>query len=63
MGWIKRVLSLKDKRRYELHITPKGERMLAQVREIIAQHEEEFLAPLSLAERAELRRILAQLIS
>jgi DNA-binding MarR family transcriptional regulator len=63
MGWIKRVLSLKDKRRYELHITPKGDRQLAEVKEIIARHEEEFLAPLSLPEREDLRRILARLIS
>jgi DNA-binding MarR family transcriptional regulator len=63
MGWIKRVLSSKDKRRYELQITSKGERMLVEVRQIIARHEEEFLAPLSLSERQDLRRILARLIS
>jgi DNA-binding MarR family transcriptional regulator len=62
-GWIKRVLSPQDKRRYELQITPKGERMLAEVRQIIARHEAEFLAPLSRPERENLRELLAKLIS
>jgi DNA-binding MarR family transcriptional regulator len=63
MGWVKRVLSQKDRRRYELHITRNGERMLAELRQIIAHHEAEFLAPLSMEDRVSLRRILAQLIS
>ena len=63
LGWIKRVVSPKDKRRYELHITPKGEHMLAEVRQIIAQHEADFLAPLSQDERESLRELLAKLIS
>jgi len=62
-GWIKRVPAQADRRRYELHITPNGERMLAEVRKIIAQHEAGFLAPLSQEDRRSLRRILAQLIS
>jgi DNA-binding MarR family transcriptional regulator len=62
-GWIKRVVSPKDKRRYELQLTPKGERMLAEVRQIIARHEAEFLAPLSQGERECLRGLLAKLIS
>lgn len=63
LGWIKRVLSPHDKRRYELQITPKGERMLTEVRQIIARHESEFLAPLSKPERETLRDLLAKLIS
>ena len=63
LGWIRRVLSPHDKRRYELQITPKGERMLAEVRQIIARHEAEFLAPLSQGERETLRELLAKLIS
>ncbi len=63
LGWIKRVVSPQDKRRYELQITPKGERMLAEVRQIIARHEAEFLAPLSKGEREQLRDLLAKLIS
>lgn len=62
-GWIKRLPSPQDKRRYELHITPNGERMLAEVRKVIAQHEAGFLTPLSQEDRRTLRRILAQLIS
>ena len=62
-GWIKRVVSPQDKRRYELQITPKGDRMLAEVRTIIAKHESEFLAPLSKDERGHLRELLAKLIS
>ena len=59
LGWIKRVVSPKDKRRYELQITLKGERMLAQMRQIIARHEADFLAPLSQEERESLRELLA----
>ena len=63
LGWIKRVVSPQDRRRYELQITPKGERMLAEVRTIIAKHESEFLAPLTKDERVHLRELLAKLIS
>lgn len=63
LGWIRRILSAADKRRYELHITPKGERMLVEVGQIITQHEAEFLAPLSREERKTLRDLLAKLIS
>lgn len=62
-GWIKRVRSATDSRRYELRLTPKGERMLAEVRHIIARHEAEFLAPLSQDEREQLREILTKLIT
>jgi DNA-binding MarR family transcriptional regulator len=61
--WIKRVVSLKDKRRYELQITLEGERTLAEVRQIIARHEAQFLAPLSQEERESLRELLAKLVS
>ena len=37
--------------------------MLAEVRQIIARHEAEFLAPLSEEERETLRELLAKLIS
>jgi DNA-binding MarR family transcriptional regulator len=62
-GWIRRVVAAQDKRRYELQLTPKGERMLAEVRQIIARHEDEFLARLSQDERECLRGLLAKLIS
>ena len=62
-GWIKRIVSAKDKRRYELQITPKGQRMLAEVRQIIEGHEAEFFAPLSEDERKSLRMLLSKLIS
>jgi DNA-binding MarR family transcriptional regulator len=63
LGWIERLISPENKRRYALQITPKGERMLEEVRHIIARHEAEFLAPLSQEERATLRQLLAKLIS
>jgi len=62
-GWIKRERSATDSRRYELRLTPKGERMLVEVRQIIARHESEFLAPLSADERKQLRELLTKLIS
>lgn len=60
---LRTVTDDQDRRRYELQITPKGERMLAEVRQIIARHEAEFLAPLNKAEREHLRELLAKLIS
>jgi DNA-binding MarR family transcriptional regulator len=62
-GWIKRVRSPTDSRRYELRLTPKGERMLVDVRQVIAAHESEFLAPLSQEERVQLRDLLTKLIT
>jgi DNA-binding MarR family transcriptional regulator len=63
MRWIRRIVSAQDSRRYELHITPKGRRMLADVRVIIARHESEFFAPLSPPERKALRELLTKLIA
>ncbi len=62
-GWLKRERSKEDRRRYELRLTPKGERMLTEVRHIIARHEAEFLGPLSQNERERLRELLAKLIT
>lgn len=63
LGWIERVVSAKDKRRYELQITSKGKRALTEVYQIVARHEAEFLAPLTMEERRSLRELLAKLIS
>lgn len=62
-GWMKRVVSQRDRRRYELQLTTKGEKMLADARRIVALHEEQFLAPLTKSDRESLRLMLRKLIS
>jgi len=61
-GWVRRVDSSQDGRRYELYITKKGQRMLEVVRSVIPAHEAEFAGALSAAERKTLRELLTKLI-
>lgn len=61
-GWVRRVDSSHDGRRYELYITKKGLRMLEAARSVIPAHEQEFAAALSTTERQTLRRLLSKLI-
>jgi DNA-binding MarR family transcriptional regulator len=50
-----------DRRRHVVTITTKGERELAQLREIVTEFEEEFLAPLDLEDRKALHELLQRL--
>ena len=50
-----------DRRRHVVTITTKGERELAQLREIVTGFEEEFLAPLDPESRKTLHELLQQL--
>ena len=50
-----------DRRRHVVTITTKGERELAQLREIVTGFEEEFLAPLDPESRKKLHELLQQL--
>jgi DNA-binding MarR family transcriptional regulator len=61
-GWVRRVESSHDGRRYELYITKKGQRMLEVARSVIPAHEEFFAGSLSTAERKTLRELLSKLI-
>ena len=50
-----------DRRRHVVSITTKGERELAQVREIVGELEEAFLSPLDPKDRATLHELLERL--
>jgi MarR family transcriptional regulator, lower aerobic nicotinate degradation pathway regulator len=50
-----------NRRMYALHITARGRARLRSARKVMAQLHEEFLAPLSPAERDTLRSLLARL--
>jgi len=62
-GFVRRVSSKHDGRRYELYVTEKGLRLLAAARRIIPTHEDMFAAPLTSSERDTLRRLLLKLIA
>jgi DNA-binding MarR family transcriptional regulator len=55
---IKRVRDESDRRRSLLQVTPTGAKLHAKATAAMAAAEQEFLAPLPVAERAELRRML-----
>jgi DNA-binding MarR family transcriptional regulator len=60
-GLIERRRDPADRRRHTVRVTPAGEQALAEVRTLSAELEDEFLAPLSAEDRAELHRLLARL--
>ena len=62
-GYVKRVVSHGDRRRYELYVTTKGLRLLADARKVIPDHEDLFAEALSAAERDTLRQLLLKLIA
>ena len=62
-GFVRRVASRTDRRRYELFVTPKGLKLLEEARDVIPQHEDVFAASLTASERSTLRRLLLRLIS
>jgi DNA-binding MarR family transcriptional regulator len=62
-GFVRRVRSSHDRRRYELYVTKKGLRLLDDARLAISQHEELFAGTLSRDEREMLRRLLLKLIA
>ena len=50
-----------DRRRHLVQLTPEGKRMLRRLRALARQIEDDFLAPLSESERAELHGLLLRL--
>jgi DNA-binding MarR family transcriptional regulator len=52
-----------DRRRHVVKLTPEGRKALAKLRAIVVKLEQEFLAPLDTAERAELHGLLQRLAS
>ena len=62
-GYVQRSVSHGDRRRYELYVTKKGLRLLADARKVIPDHEDLFAQTLSRTERETLRRLLMKLIA
>lgn len=62
IGLIRREDSPHDKRKYALHLTPRGHRVLARMRKQIPNHEREFAAQLTHEERLTLIRLLDKLV-
>jgi DNA-binding MarR family transcriptional regulator len=62
-GYVKRSVSVGDRRRYELYVTNKGLRLLADARRVIPEHEDLFAQALSATERKTLRQLLTKLIA
>jgi DNA-binding MarR family transcriptional regulator len=60
-GLAKRRPHPSDRRKHAIHLTPKGIRMLARVREAGGKAGDELLARLDPGERQEFRRLLAKL--
>jgi MarR family transcriptional regulator, temperature-dependent positive regulator of motility len=51
-GFVRRVVSTRDRRARQLHLTPDGEHLLAASRPVVKALQADILAPLSRAERA-----------
>jgi DNA-binding MarR family transcriptional regulator len=62
-GFVRRVASRTDRRRYELFVTPKGLKLLEDARDVIPEHEDMFAASLTISERSTLRKLLLRLIT
>jgi DNA-binding MarR family transcriptional regulator len=60
-GLVERHRDANDRRRHLVHLTPGGKQTLRQLRAISRQTEDEFLEPLSDAERANLHTLLLRL--
>lgn len=59
---VKRAADKADRRRNVITITPAGRRHLAKLDKLVGKIQEEFVAPLSRAEREELMRLLTVLL-
>jgi MarR family transcriptional regulator, lower aerobic nicotinate degradation pathway regulator len=61
-GFVVRAPDPADRRRNAITLTEEGRRQLKRLDEVIAEAQDEFLAPLSAADRAELTRILKLIV-
>lgn len=62
-GWTQRRPSPTDRRRYALHLTPAGHRVLGRALKAAAAAEAELFAPLEPGQRARLQELLMLLLS
>lgn len=60
-GFIERRRNPVDRRNYELLLTGKGHELIDQIRQIATEHEEDFCAPLSKEEKAQLSGFLQRI--
>ncbi|HVL50184.1 MAG TPA: MarR family transcriptional regulator [Actinomycetota bacterium] len=60
-GWLERRPSPADRRRYAIHLTPAGRRVLVRAREAAARAEDRLFAPLSDEQRSQLQDLLGLL--
>ena len=59
-GWVERQPAPNDRRAYALHLTPAGERLLAEALDRIAEHEARLFGRLTARERETLKRLLGK---
>ena len=60
-GLIVRERRAEDRRNYDIRLSPKGRKVLTELRKKAKAHGERFFAPLSKSERAQFHRALAKL--
>ncbi|HET9647701.1 MAG TPA: MarR family winged helix-turn-helix transcriptional regulator [Microlunatus sp.] len=60
-GLVERERSAADRRNYELRLTPRGERMLRELRGIAEEHEAALLAALTSEQTAQLENLLSRI--
>jgi DNA-binding MarR family transcriptional regulator len=62
-GYVERRRNPRDRRAYSLQATAAGRQVLERAADATKHAEDEFLAPLPVAERRRLKRLLATLVS
>jgi DNA-binding MarR family transcriptional regulator len=63
LGYARRARDLRDRRRYVVTMTPRGQSALAELRQAIEEYNAGFLSPLTEPERQRLASILGKLYS
>jgi DNA-binding MarR family transcriptional regulator len=61
-GWIRRVVSERDRRARELTLTPKGRRVLSALLPVVRDLQDDILQPLSRSDRADFLRLARQMV-
>lgn len=61
-GWVRRVVSERDRRSRELSLTPKGKRVLGELLPVVRALQDQILQPLGSAERASFLRLARQVV-